>query len=246
MTATQSYFICFTVRSGSTLLCQLLTDTGLAGTPKEHLYHDIRPDNPQGESIPDYKAFLSNILTEDTTPNGVFGTKVGGGVWHDFIRRLRTIDNIMNKPLDEALNQLFPNLHYLWLTRRNKVRQAVSHWMAIQSGRWHSPNHASNPQPEYNFDAIDHLVQELVIREAVWGDYFATHHITPHVVVYEDFIQDKQQTIHNILDYLDIDRSESFTINAPTYQRLANDLSETWVQRYRAEKQQDWWATFWQ
>ena len=120
------YFICFTVRSGSTLLSQLLADTGIAGQPKEHFYHNIAPDNPRGDCIPDYRGYLERVLSADTTTNGVFGSKVGGGYWNDFVRRLRAIDGIADLPHKSVLDHLFPDLRYLHLTRRNKVRQAVS------------------------------------------------------------------------------------------------------------------------
>ena len=239
-----SYFICFTVRSGSTLLSNLLDDTGIAGHPKEHFNHNNSPDNPQGDTILNYGEFVSQTI-QDTTPNGVFGTKIGGGMLHDFIPRIQTIDSIAGKPLDAALNELIPNLQYIWLTRRNKVRQAVSHWMAIQSGRWHSPDTISNPTPEYIFDAIDHLVQELPIREAVWGDYFSDYKITPHIVVYEDYIRDMEGTVSGILDYLNIEIPASFEMKAPKLKPTANALTEEWVQRYREEKQKNWWTKFW-
>jgi trehalose 2-sulfotransferase len=245
MSTNKSYFICFSVRSGSSLLCQLLVDTQLAGKPQEHFYHGISPDNPKGDEIPDYQSFITQTLMENTTPNGVFGTKIGGGVWHDFVPRIQSIEGMANKPLDVALKELFPNLRYIWLTRRNKVRQAVSHWMAIQSGRWHSPDAISNPLPEYNYDAIDYLLQEIVIREAVWADYFSQYHITPHVIVYEDYIQDLEGTTRNILDFLDIEIPAKFHVPLPQFRKTANDLTEDWVQRYRNEKQQDWWAKFW-
>lgn len=245
MTTHKSYFICCTVRSGSTLLTQLLADTGIAGYPQEHFNHNNGPDNPKGDATPNYNELVKQILAENTTANGVFGTKIGGGMWHDFIPRIQTIDGLVSKPLDVALNELFPDLQYIWLTRRNKVRQAVSHWMAIQSGRWHSPDTINNPTPEYIFDAIDHLAQELPIREAVWGDYFSKHNITPHIVVYEDYIRDMENTVRGILDFLDIEIPTSFTVKTPQLKPTANELSEEWVQRYREEKQKDWWAKFW-
>ncbi len=245
MTPTKSYMICFTVRSGSTLLCELLNKTALAGKPQEHFNHNNSPDNPRGDDVPNYRGFIQNVLAKNTTENGVFGTKIGGGQWYDFAPRVQNIDGMSDQPLDKALESVFPNLKYVWLTRRNKVRQAVSHWMAIQSGRWHSPDSVSNPTPEYLFEAIDHLYQELPIREAVWGDYFSQHSITPHIVVYEDFVQDMEGTVSGILDFLDIEMPASFNVNPPSLQPTANNLTEQWVQRYREEKQKDWWATFW-
>ena len=49
MRASKSCFIRFTVRSGSSLLCQRFGDAGLAGVPQARFCHNISPDNPQGD-----------------------------------------------------------------------------------------------------------------------------------------------------------------------------------------------------
>src|SRR6187399_1789435 len=46
----RSYVVCATPRSGSTLVCQALTDTGVAGRPEEYfeaLRHSGRPRRPE-------------------------------------------------------------------------------------------------------------------------------------------------------------------------------------------------------
>lgn len=244
MPPSKTYFICFTVRSGSTLLCQLLAETNLAGKPQEHFHHNLSPDKPQGDVIPDYQAYIDGLFDQWTTPNGIWGAKIGGGQWNNFIRHVKSIDGNQDKSAHESLHQAFPNLQYIWLTRRNKIRQAVSHWMAITSGRWESYNPATNPEPEYKFEAIDYLAQELLFREAVWADYFAKHKITPHTIVYEDYVRDTDKTVRDIFDFLEIDVPEGFSVPQPRHERLANSLSEEWVQRYREEKQEKWWITF--
>lgn len=240
-----SYFICFTVRSGSSLLSQLLADTGLAGHPKEHFYHNISPNCPGGDVIPDYRAYLERVLDADTSANGVFGSKVGGGFWMDFARRLRSIEGYGSLPLKAALDRVFPDLRYLHLTRRNKVRQAISHWMAIQTGRWSSLDAVQNPAPRYDFAAIDHLLQEIIMREAVWAEHFSENGIHPYVIIYEDFVEHPAATVRAILDHLDIERPAGFKLPAPKYQRISNALSEEWLQRFRREKQRDFWTQFW-
>ncbi len=245
MRTRKCYFICFTVRSGSSLLCQLLADTGLAGAPKEHFYHHIGPDKPRGDAITDYSAYIKRALAADTTKNGIFGSKVGGGYWHDFTRRLRSISNLADLPLPDALDRNFPDLRYIHLTRRNKVRQAVSHWLAIESGRWSSLDPPSAETPAYNFDAIDGLLQEIIFREAVWAEYFASHGICPLVVVYEDFTQQPAATVTRILDYLDIELPSGFEVPASRHQPVGGELAERWTQRFREEKQTLFWRSFW-
>lgn len=245
MPTIKSYFICFTVRSGSSLLCQLLTDTGLAGQPEECFYHNISPGNPGGDKIPDYQSYIAEALKAHSTANGVFGSKIGGGYWRDFARRLLTIEANAGLPLHAALERCFPDLRYIHLTRRNHVRQAVSHWLAIQSGRWSSQQTATNPAPRYDYAAIDSLLQELAFREAVWADYFARNGIIPLRVVYEDFVQQKEAAILRILDYLQIQRPADFQAPAPRHWPVGGDLAEEWTQRFRKEKQAQFWTAFW-
>ncbi len=245
MSATRSYFICFTVRSGSSLLCQLLTDTGLAGRPEECFYHNSSPEKPSGDAIANYESTIADALKAHSTANGVFGSKIGGGYWRDFTRRVLGIEVLAGLPLPKALDRCFPGLRYIHLTRRNRVRQAVSHWLAIQTGRWSSLQSATNPAPRYDFAAIDTLLGELAFREAVWADYFAHNGIIPLQVVYEDFVQQREATILRILDYLQIGRPADFQVPPARHQPVGGDLAEAWAQRFRKEKQAQFWTAFW-
>ena len=101
-----SYVVCATPRSGSTLLCELLKDTGVAGRPEEYFearsdtgvpphpgdYLDnlprtgagIRDDTtppraPEHSSLlglASYRDHLDRTFELGTTPNGVFGAKL--------------------------------------------------------------------------------------------------------------------------------------------------------------------------
>ena len=108
MAVAKSYFLCFTVRNGSTLLAQLLWDTGIAGRPQEHFYHNIGPENPSGDIVFVYRGFLKQAPKRGSTANGVFGSKIGGGYWHDFVRRLRAIDGMRALPLNVVLDGFSP------------------------------------------------------------------------------------------------------------------------------------------
>ncbi len=117
--------------------------------------------------------------------------------------------------------------------------------MAIQSGRWSSFDAISNAAPEYNFGAIDRLLQEIIFREAVWAEYFVEINIRPHVITYEDFVQDPPALVKDILAFLKIETVADFKIPAPKYQRPSNALTDDWVERFRREKQSDFWTEFW-
>lgn len=106
ITPRRAYLVCATQRSGSTLLCRLLGETGAAGHPQEYfeataetgrpphpgdfldgleptgmgIRDDVRPPKAPGysslESVPDYRAHLARTLEHGTGENGVFGAKI--------------------------------------------------------------------------------------------------------------------------------------------------------------------------
>ena len=77
------------------------------------------------------------------------------------------------------------------------------------------------------------------MREAGIQEFLAEVNIAPLTIVYEDFIQEYEQTIRSILDYLKI-YSASANIDKLYFTKLADDISEEWAQRFREERQQGW------
>lgn len=132
---------------------------------------------------------------------------------------------------------------HIWMTRRNKVRLAVSWWRAIVSGEWHR-KYGEKPQEhdiadKYSFDAINHLFIECSIREAAMEQFFSEEEIVPLTIVYEDFILDYEGTIMKVLEFLPIP-TDNVKVSPPSLARIADDVAEQWVQRFREERQKGW------
>src|ERR1700728_2167400 len=73
MTPTRSYLVCATPRSGSTLLCHALDQTGVAGRPEEYfeaLRHSGLPRRPQEYFDPERHANIVERLAFREMPNG--------------------------------------------------------------------------------------------------------------------------------------------------------------------------------
>ena len=142
----------------------------------------------------------------------------------------------------------FPNHKYIYMTRRNKVRLAVSWWRAIVSDEWHRERGRKPAEADladkYNFEAINHLLNEVAMRDAAIEDFFAEGGIAPLTIVYEDFIRDYEGTVRRVLAYLGED-AEGVEIAKPYYDKIADETAEQWVQRYRAERQADWENKMW-
>ena len=250
MKITTTYFICSTVRTGSSLLCETMKNTGTAGKPEEYFWHGMEDETWYQDYHPDdYTAYIHRVMSETTTPNGVFGAKMMGGYLWDFIRRIQETPAFADATVNQCMMAVFPNLKHIYLTRRNKVRQAVSWWMAIQTNRWSSGDDR-DPDPEpptYKFEAIDHLLQEIVFREAAWEAYFTRMGVRPLTLVYEDFHDDITATTLKVMEDIGITIPEGLTTPETSLKKQANEVTETWVQRYREEKQsgEGWWRVFW-
>lgn len=247
-----SYTIWFSQRTGSTLLCEALRSTGIAGRPGEWL-HDVDAARSLAQlSSGEVAAWRSKIWVDGSTPNGVFGLKHSFYEPHfsSLIEALRRLPGApgSESPRPQLWEHAFPNHHHIFMTRRNKVRLAVSWWRAIQSQEWHRKQ-GTVPQPSdladaYNFDAIAHLLRESVLREAGIQAFFAEGEIVPLTVVYEDFITDYAGTVRRVIDFLGLE-SEDITVAPPAFARIAGEVAERWVQRFRAEAQEGWTNRGW-
>jgi LPS sulfotransferase NodH len=268
MAPTRSYLVCATPRSGSTLLCHLLDQTGVAGRPEEYfeaLRHSGRPRQPEEyfdrerhaniverlafREMPDadttsepsplwdphrYDRYLDWALQEGTTSNGVFGAKLMWGYFGDFVELLRGIPALGGYSVPELLSRVFPDLHYVQITREDKVRQAVSLWKAVQTQAWRSrPGDAGRPkvEPQFSFRAINYLVRLLTAHDASWDAYFLGLGHQPLKLTYEELAAGPQDTIERVLGHLGLDPVERAVLEGPRLQVQADALSEEWVRR---------------
>jgi len=247
----QSYRIWFSQRNGSTLLCEGLAQTGVAGIPLE--LFNIGPNETlqQKYGVTDYDALLQKLWQLGSTSNGVFGIKQART--HHVINELIALKKASSQTAfseAELWDEMFPNCKHIFLTRRNKVRQAVSWWKAIQDGKWHlrpgetHQNSEAFYEEKYNFDALLHLWKETMLRECWIQEYFTQQNIQPMTLVYEDFIQNFPETLNQILDFLEID-STGVKIDVMPLAKTSSSRSEEWVQRFRKDLQKGWERPAW-
>jgi len=241
-----SYTIWFSQRTGSTLLTETLEATGIAGKPHEWLLElkDYTSSSP---------AELQQVLWKSgSTANGIFGLKHSFcephfGQWIEIFCRFPKCPS-SEKNRARIWEHAFPNHRHIFMTRRNKVRLAVSWWRAIKSQEWHrragespkSVDHAG----AYSFDAIHQLFRECAMREAGIQELFSEGHVVPLTIVYEDFIQEYEKTLRKALEYLELDPN-NVEIPVPALAPTADSISEAWVQRFREELQEGWTNRGW-
>lgn len=217
-TPSRFYMIASVPRSGSNLLCDILTQTGYAGAPLEYVggAKISRSRERWGElSIPDY---LREVMKVRTSPNGVFGIKV----------QFDQLKHLTSRGL--VAEDLFPGLTYIRVRRGDMIRQAISLVRAGQTKQWNSLRRPRT-RPDYNAGAIYRGWQRLVKWEAGWDAFFAERGVEPLTIYYEQLDTDLKSAIRLVLRHLGVDRPD-MKIPLPTIARQRDDLTEDWYRRF--------------
>lgn len=243
------YLVCTNARSGSTMLCQTLSDVGRAGHPQEYfltwpqpLPHEDgfwekgRLARQHGASSRD--EFLSLVYRLGSTPNGVFGAKMLWRYMPLVLASFREMPRFAGMTDAEIFAAAFPGLKVIHLARRDRLRQAVSWHRAVEDGVWwlyDSTTARPSPQPQYQFEVIAEMVRLIAEGERSWREFYATLGVTPFEVVYEDLVTDEgyHAAVQGILGHLELD--DRVVVPKPRTQRQADDISEAWVERFFAD-----------
>ncbi len=245
-----SYTIWFSQRVGSTWFSEALASSGIAGRPAEYLNFARTDDALKHYAVSSAIELLHRIYALGTTANGVFGIKMGYSE-----HRFNGILDLIGGPTDggpvprlQRWETAFPNHRHIFMTRRNKVRLAVSWWRAIKSGEWHrrSGRRAELPDivGDYDAAAIDTLMQQAVVREAGLQELFTEAGVVPLEIGYEDAVQDLLGSINRVLAHLGLPPQSAISPDVDI-QKTADDLNEEWVQRFRHDRQEGWENRAW-
>jgi len=244
------YWLCVTPRSGSSLLCQVMAASGVLGKPEEYGLADNMPADtkPWGLSakwsVTDFRTYWARCLEEGTGVNGWFGMKMAPATYLEtFLSQVRTLPEYADKGIstDDLIRDFFGELRLVYLTRRDKLRQAISMVKALQINLWTSEQdetHGTEPAGELTYDraAIDAQIRILALAEAAWQDFFTRWNVQPLTLVYEDCSHDYEGTVARIVDSLGIDDAYTFDASKISLKRLADEVTEEWVARYWAER----------
>jgi LPS sulfotransferase NodH len=252
-----SCVICTTPRSGSWLLAEALTDTGLAGRPEEYLRPDwyarfrdsghLRyqhrlnhwPDGPprhadgtlNGKGA-GYRSFLDAVRSIGTV-NGVFAIKIHRNQLDTVLEHIRReepgIDDV------ELIYSWLPTPRFIFLRRRDAVRRAVSHYRALQTGVWWSYGNRRRHQggsTAVDPEEIHRLVRNCVRQEQRWMDFFRRAGVTPLPLTYEELTLDLPHAVADVLGHLGVEPARVRVLPPPKLIRQADAWTEAAVHRY--------------
>jgi len=220
------YIVASTPRTGSTLLCRALWDTGRVGAPKEYcnpmqlrdwavragsqthrlLQGPLVGLAGRGWSRARLDEHLKRVEALRTGPTGWFGMKVHRHHWERWGG--------------------FEAEVFLRIVRQDRVAQAVSWARARQTNRW-ADFQKELLRPRYSRKLIQRCLDDIERSETAW-DRELPGALT---ITYEELVRDLGGSVHRVLALLD----ESFEDEVrPALARQGDGLNEEWAQRFKA------------
>ena len=187
---TRGYVICATPRSGSNLLSQLLSSTGVLGHPREYFnavgrrkYDD--PDYPD-----DPRLQLRQVLTTGATRNRVYAAKLHAFQLAPLLDRC---DPFAELPRVRAIRQ-----------RRDDVLGQALSWTRAQQTSQHRAGDVPEGVATYERAQVDASADFLARENAWWDDYLARVDVPVLDVRYEDVEADPQREVDRVAEFLGV------------------------------------------
>lgn len=245
----QSYMICTAPRSGSTLLCGLLTSTGAAGAPNSHFHAPSIDawfaDYGLNQNCFDSKqealhAVIKAAVQRGTVGTGVFGLRMQRGSFAYFMEQLGTLEPNLGSDV-ARIEGIFGRTMFIHLSRSDFLGQAISRVRAEQSGLWH--RNADGTELErlseakdiyYDAAAIRSHMAQLTAQHHSWTQWFKREGINPICLDYEALSNEPRRVLTDILDALNLDPKLAETVEIPTA-KLADAISHDWRRQFERE-----------
>jgi LPS sulfotransferase NodH len=196
------------------------------------------------QGITSYRDHLERTLELGTTPNGVFGAKLMFNQLPELTALAGTLPEYAGLPAIAVLRALFGEPVFVWVSREDKVRQAVSMWRALQSRHWRGEQADVERDDErdrtsgnamYSYDGIDHLVRRFEQDDRGWRDWFETNSLSPLHVSYERLSADRAATVREVLAAIGVSPPAGWSAPEPI-RRQSDATSAQWVAAYRRER----------
>lgn len=184
-------FILTEGRSGSTWLGSLTNATGVLGRSGEWLDEHRLPDADAATlSAAEY---ADRVIARGASENDFFSVKIFPRHLFWFQRRYG-VDFIAH-----AMG--LHDVRLMRLTRRDRVRQAISFARAMQSKQWTSRRDTPQAEPVYDFERIARCYFLIRRSYAFWDSYALLRGIEAPEFVYEDMLASPEPYVRAVADH---------------------------------------------
>jgi LPS sulfotransferase NodH len=237
-TPQRSYLLVGWPRTGSTVLADALTETGVLGRVHEYFWRLQEPRHAQalGLSTPTdetYESYLEATLRHATSPNGVFGAKLFWVHAIDLVRRTALMPTFADLPPLARLWAPFGDDVRLVFMRRNCLRSALSLWRAEVTEQWgrQASDVPAAPPNELDVWRVSQLHAELHAAEMGWQSVIAASDLPGRELTYEAVVTDLTSAVRTVADLVDVELPVDLAATT-AYQRQADETTDSFEARW--------------
>jgi trehalose 2-sulfotransferase len=227
-------------RSGSWLLADSLEATERVGQPAEFFRPDylghyrkawgLRAD----ASMPEY---VAAALDRTASTQGVFTAKLH---WYQFDWLTSCFDQDGSAPESvptDLISDVFPGLRFVYLTRDDRSRQALSYYVATKSQDWFESDATAgrltdDPDWAPDLQQVRFFEDAITRHETSWERVLGTTSCPVHQLSYEDLVADRQASVEAVLTFLEVEGAAEVVVPPPRIARQAGAFTDQWVERY--------------
>lgn len=216
-----NYIICSTQRSGSSLLCHLMRQSGVLGKPGESIVLGKIKKYAENKNIEDLFIAAQEIIESNRGSNGVAGVKIH---YHQF-------EQIKSKL--SFFDLLGDDIKWIYIDRKSQLEQAVSLAKAWQT-REFSSKHQATDSARYCFETINKAGKLLVEEKSSWEWLFQALNINPLRIYYEDLLNDDSVNIavEAIAKHVDVEFEKRVKLQDVGIKKQSDESSLEWVKSF--------------
>jgi LPS sulfotransferase NodH len=225
----RTFVICSTPRTGSTMLADLLADTGLVGRADEFFGEPFRQNVVPGLTRSGFDDYLVGCTRN--ARQGTFGIKLHWDQIEVFLYLLRLRRGLRGLGDAQVLEAVFPATSFVFLTREDVLAQAVSFWKAMATGKW-VDEQSFAAEPVFDAGRIAGRVRRIEEHNAGWRQWFEANGVEPLHVTYEEVAADPAGAARRVLAFIGVDVPDDLRVE-PRTERQADAVNDEWIRRYR-------------
>lgn len=210
-------------RSGTNWLGSLTNSTGILGVSQEwvdSVHMGVRPKDLSAAS------YIQSILKHASTDNNFFALKV-------FPRHVHWFSIFYGLDLLKELRERHDIL-FIFVTRSDRLRQAVSFSRATQSHAW-TIFHDRKGNEKYDFERICRCYFSIGQSYEFWKSYLAVQNLPYLHFSYEDLLPNPRPFVDAVANHAGVTTVPDYKTNLKVQSDAATD---EWCERFSKEVKQ--------
>ena len=207
------FFICFTNRCGSNLVCQAIASSGSIRQPGENLNYNTIINHSNLRGFKDYAEYLCWLIEQESEPKGTIGIK-------------SSVDQLIQL-FNYGLLEKMGNIKLIMVSRKNTLKQAISWAVAEQTQQWTSSQSTEIDPEAVNLDCdnILKLAGSINQQNAMFKLAFELIGKTPLEIKYEDFVKSPEKHMIAISEHIETTSIE-YKSEKLAYRKQATNKNE--------------------